>query len=131
MLIQPPKASIMRRLRGSLVRMLRFRLSRWKPFGLRLGRIREWLAVLRDNESRPGFRGWIEMLRLTFRRRNVSAISDYRKCVRCPLHDRALKRCGDGGGVIGCGCFTVYAIAAGKACWGRENVPGFAPLGYD
>ncbi len=120
--IASPKASLRRRLLASLARTRLFRL---KFRGLRISRIREWRAVLRDNEAAPGWRGWLAMIRLAFRSTESPAVSDYWKCIRCPYHDRAFKRCGDGSGIIGCGCFTVYAIAAGKPCWGRENLPDF------
>lgn len=110
------------------------RFFRQRLCGLRVGRVREWLAVLQDNEARPGMRGWWEMarwaVRAIWRGRNAKAVPDYRKCIRCPLHDRRFKRCGANDG-LGCSCFTVYMVAAGKPCWGRQNVPGFAPLGYD
>lgn len=58
-------------------------------------------------------------------KRNRIAIQQYRKCIRCSFHHRKFKRCGDGSGIIGCGCHVVYKIAAGGKCWGRENIPGF------
>lgn len=119
----------------NLASIVRFRVCHLKLCGMRVGRIREWLAVLEANNRDVGWRGWWMMVRLAagsmLRGKNVQAAPDYWRCIRCPLHDRALKRCGDDSGILGCGCFTVYAVAAGKPCWGRENIPNFAPLGYD
>lgn len=127
--IQKPRGSpTLRRLASHA----RIRLYRLKFRGLRVGRLAEWLAVLEDNDSSPGWRGWIEMVRLaagaTFRTRNVRAVSNYWKCKACPIMDRQLRRCGANDG-LGCGCYLPYALAVGKPCWGRENVPEF-PFGY-
>lgn len=102
-------------------------------FGLRLGRILDWLAALQASEARAGFAGWWEMARLAaravFRRRAAgAAVHEYWQCHRCPIFDREFRRCGAGDG-LGCGCYVAYALAAGKPCWGRENVPGFE-FGY-
>lgn len=98
-----------------------------------MGRVREWLRVLADNDKSPGLRGWATMavltVRLAFRRVDRSKIrSDYRKCRQCPIHDRQFKRCGANDG-LGCSCYTVYAIVTGKPCWGKETIDNF-PYGY-
>ncbi len=125
------KVSLFRKIRGFRV-LIQWAYPR-KLFGLRVGRVREWLAVLQDNDSSPGWRGWAEMaglaVRAIFGRRNQKAVPDYRKCIRCPIHDRALKRCGANDG-LGCSCFTVYAVAAGKPCWGKVTLEHFE-FGYD
>lgn len=90
------------------------------------------MAVLRDNDQRPGLRGWLEMVRLVVSPGPLPPPAVLRgwmrKCCRCPIHDRKMKRCGANDG-LGCGCHAALSIAAGKSCWLREREPD-SPYGY-
>src|SRR5690348_818797 len=94
---------------------------------LRPERADQWLAVLQDKDSRPRVRDWLMMawlaLRMIWRRPDAEkVVSDYRKCVRCPIHDRRMRRCGADPGV-GCHCYQPLAVLFGKRCWIREVEP--------
>lgn len=97
--------------------------KRFRPLGLRWGRLRAWLRVLREEQVTN--RQLVEMVRLAWpafwkrspRRPHREIVRDYRVCVRCPYHNPDTRSC------LLCGCFMPYKIAAGGACAAREADP--------
>lgn len=94
------------------------------PFGLRWGRLREWLRVIRAEGHTIPITDWFKMAKLSMHWPTDGALAKgrYSKCRVCPVFDRKLKRCRPyNGSSIGCGCYAPYAIVTGKRCWLRVN----------
>lgn len=96
--------------------------------GLKLNRLREWSAVVREEGYRVGVKGWVKMAKALW------GIARYgvdrnkwrqrlRICHKCPVYDKQLKRCGPWTGApYGCGCYVPYmAMEDGGPCWARQR----------
>lgn len=91
-----------------------------------LRHIREWRAVLKEENRRGSWRGMLKAILsggVTLRawRRRM------RVCLKCPVFDGELRRCRSyWPREAGCGCYTVWLAKTrrpyAKGCWGRTFV---------
>ena len=98
--------------------------------------LREWLAVLRENDTEVTWRTWARMVtgavQMVLRPvGRAEFVRRARVCVRCPVFDRELRRCRGpwvGGKPTGCGCYLPWFLRIrrpyARGCWGREVVGG-------
>jgi Fe-S-cluster containining protein len=106
--------------------------------GLKLARYREWWRVIAKERPKASKKsqisaiiGTANLIILHFWKHDVqwrrTRFSRLRRCYRCPIFDRQLKRCRPyDGSPLGCGCYMPIAAGVKEHGWLHEQGPSDA-----
>ena len=98
---------------------------------LKPGRLVQWQRVVRMEGKTMTLKEKVAMLakmarlapRLAYKRLSCWR-AKMRRCAKCPIYDRELKRCRPyTGHPWGCGCYTPFLALVEEKCWGDLNRP--------
>lgn len=102
-------------------------------FGLKVSRILEWsqvvMADLNEIPTKDALRLFVSLISTVVRRRSVGSVAwrlRMRKCYRCPIYDKDLKRCfafdPSSGTVLGCACYMPYKALCSEHGWATDSL---------
>lgn len=101
-----------------------------KIIGFKPQRFREWKIVLDEELKRASlFELLTHMALVAFKGlphlgRNRRLWRDkMRTCLKCPIFDPSLHRCGPGGSPLGCRCYTPFLALFKTTCYADEHLP--------
>jgi hypothetical protein len=98
--------------------------------GFKPKRFREWLAVVAEEGRQARWSAIaLDMARVLLAGifsspSTLSWFAKMRKCYRCPVFDRTMKRCRPWtGSPVGCGCYMPFKALVSRHGWAVEALP--------